>query len=87
MYIFIRTFKNAEVKMTPNYPQLVADTVSHLPITKQAEVYHFAKYMKNEIKTKTPKKTGKTTSVFDLFGTAHSKVTDASMNHDKYLYE
>ena len=73
--------------MTPNYPQMVADTISDLPITKQAEVYHFAEYMKNEIKTKTTRKTLKSTSVFDLFGTATSKVTDASINHDKYLYE
>ena len=73
--------------MTPNYPQLVADTISELPITKQAEVYHFAEYMKNGLKTKHVKKPLKNPSVFDLFGTATSKVTDASVNHDKYLYE
>ena len=73
--------------MTPNYPQMVADTISELPITKQAEVYHFAAYMKKGIKVKHSRKSLNKTSVFDLFGTATSKVTDASINHDKYLYE
>lgn len=73
--------------MTPNYPQMVADTISELPITKQAEVYHFAEYIKKGLKSKHSKKPVKKTSVFDLFGTATSKVTDASINHDKYLYE
>ena len=73
--------------MTPNYPQMVADTISELPITKQAEVYHFAEYMKKGIKAKQSKKPVAKTSVFDLFGTATSKVTDVSINHDKYLYE
>ena len=73
--------------MTPNYPQMVADTVSELPVTKQAEVYHFAKFMKNETKNRNSKKKLKSTSVFDLFGTATSKVTDGAINHDKYLYE
>ncbi len=73
--------------MTPNYPQMVADTISDLPVTKQAEVYHFAEFMKNGIKTRPSRKTQKNASVFDLFGTATSKVTDASINHDKYLYE
>jgi hypothetical protein len=73
--------------MTPNYPQMVADTVSELPVTKQAEVYHFAKFMKNETKSRSSKKKLKSASVFDLFGTATSKVTDAAINHDKYLYE
>lgn len=66
---------------------MVADTISELPITKQAEVYHFAKYMKNEVTSKHSKKPLKNVSVFDLFGTATSKVTDGSINHDKYLYE
>jgi hypothetical protein len=75
--------------MTPNYPQMVADTVSELPITKQAEVYHFAKFMKSETtsKVKSTRKPLKGGSVFDLFGTATSKVTDGAANHDKYLYE
>jgi hypothetical protein len=73
--------------MTPNYPQMVADTIADFPITKQAEVFHFAEYVKNEIKIKSIRKPLKNTSVFDLFGTATSKVTDASINHDKYLYE
>jgi hypothetical protein len=34
--------------MNPDYPQLVADTVSELPITGQAEVYHFAQFIKKE---------------------------------------
>jgi hypothetical protein len=73
--------------MTPNYPQLVADTVSELPVTRQAEVYHFAQFMKKEKKIETQKKTLTRSSVFDLFGSATSKVTDASINHDRYLYE
>lgn len=73
--------------MTPNYPQLVADTVSELPVTRQAEVYHFAQFMKKEKKIETQKKTLTGSSVFDLFGSATSKVTDASINHDRYLYE
>jgi hypothetical protein len=73
--------------MTPNYPQLVADTVSKLPVTKQAEVYHFAQFMKKENKIVTPQKPLTGSSVFDLFGTATSNATDASVNHDKYLYE
>ncbi|MBD3391958.1 MAG: hypothetical protein GF418_07805 [Chitinivibrionales bacterium] len=73
--------------MTPNYPQMVAETVSELPVTKQAEVYHFAKFMKGETKAKTTRKPLKGPSVFDLFGTATSKVTDAAASHDKYLYE
>jgi hypothetical protein len=73
--------------MTPNYPQMVADTVSELPITKQAEIYQFAKFMKSETKVKNKKKPVKNSSVFDLFGTATSKVTDGAANHDKYLYE
>ena len=71
--------------MTPNYSQMVAETVSELPVTKQAEVYHFAKFMKSE--TKNTRKPLKGASVFDLFGTATSKVTDGAANHDKYLYE
>lgn len=73
--------------MTPNYPQLVADTISELSVTRQAEVYHFAQFMKKEKKIESPKKTLAGSSVFDLFGTVTSKVTDASVNHDKYLYE
>ena len=73
--------------MTPNYPQLVAETVSELPVTKQAEVYHFAEFMKSETKNKITKRPLKGASVFNLFGTATSKVTDAAANHDKYLYE
>ncbi len=73
--------------MTPNYPQMVAETVSELPVAKQAEVYHFAKFMKNESKIKNTRKSPKGGSVFDLFGTAKSKVTDGAANHDKYLYE
>ena len=84
MYIYKRRITDS---MTPNYPQMVADTVSELPVTKQAEVYHFAKFMKSEAKSRTSKKALKSTSVFDLFGTATSKVTDGSINHDKYLYE
>jgi hypothetical protein len=72
--------------MIPNYPQMVADTVSKLPINKQAEVYHFAKFMKSKTQVKSNRKPKKG-SVFDLFGTATSKVTDGSVNHDKYLYE
>ena len=73
--------------MTPNYPQLVADAVSELPVTRQAEVYHFAQFMKKEKTIETQKKTLSSSSVFDLFGTATSKVSDASVNHDRYLYE
>jgi hypothetical protein len=73
--------------MTPNFPQLVADTVSELPVTRQAEVYHFAQFMKKEKKIETQKKTLAGSSVFDLFGSVTSKVTDASINHDRYLYE
>jgi hypothetical protein len=73
--------------MTPDYAQLVADTVSELPITRQAEVYHFAEFIKKEVKPAMPKKASAEPSVFDLFGTAKSKVADASVNHDKYLYE
>ena len=73
--------------MTPNYPQMVADAISELPVTKQAEVYHFAEYMRKESRFKTNRKTLKNASVFDLFGTATSKVTDASIHHDTYLYE
>ena len=73
--------------MTPNYPQMVAETVSELPVTKQAEVYHFAKFMKSETKVKAARRPTKGASVFDLFGTATSKVTDGAANHDKYLYE
>jgi hypothetical protein len=73
--------------MTPNYPQLVADTVSELPVTRQAEVYHFAQFMKKEKKIETKKKALAGSSVFDLFGSATSKVTDASVKHDRYLYE
>jgi len=29
----------------------------------------------------------KKSSVFELFGTAKSKVTDGSVNHDKYIYD
>lgn len=73
--------------MAPNYSQLVADTVSELPVTRQVEVYHFAQFMKKEKKMELAKKNSTGSSVFDLFGTATSKVTDASINHDKYLYE
>lgn len=73
--------------MAPNYSQLVANAVSELPITKQAEVYNFAKFMKKEAKGETQKKILASPSVFNLFGTATSKVTDASVNHDRYLYE
>jgi hypothetical protein len=73
--------------MAPNYPQLVANTVSELPVTRQVEVYHFAQFMKKEKEIETPKKTLKKSSVFKLFGTAISKVTDASVNHDRYLNE
>jgi hypothetical protein len=41
--------------MTPNYPQLVADTVSELPVTRQTEVYHFVQFMKKEKKLKRKK--------------------------------
>jgi hypothetical protein len=73
--------------MAPNYPQLVAETVSELPVTRQVEVYHFAQFMKKEKSAETQKKKLSGSSVFDLFGTAKSKVTDASINHDRYLYE
>jgi len=73
--------------MTPNYPRMVAKTVSELPITKQAEVYHFAGFVKNETKLRSTGKAGKGGSVYDLFGTATSKVTDGAANHDRYLYE
>lgn len=73
--------------MAPNYPQMVAEAISELPVAKQAEVYHFVKFIKNETKIKHTVKTTKGASVFDLFGSATSKVTDASINHDQYLYE
>ena len=68
------------------YAQLVAKTMSELPITKQAEVYHFAQFIKKTLKAKLKKNKRTNSSVFDLFGTATSNVTDASINHDKYLY-
>jgi len=71
--------------MTPNYPQLVADTISELSVTRQAEVYHFAQFIKKEKKNGITKKVVENESVFDLFGTATSKVSDASVNHDRYL--
>ncbi len=73
--------------MTPNFPQMVAETISELPVTRQAEVYHFAKFMKTETKIKNAGKVLRKASVFALFGTAISKVTDGAANHDKYLYE
>ncbi len=73
--------------MPPNYPQMVAETVSELPINKQVEVYHFAKFIKSETKIKNTGKSSKRASVFDLFGTATSRVIDGAANHDKYLYE
>lgn len=74
--------------MTPDYSRLVADTISELPVTRQAEIYHFVQFIKKETKIETPKKALATgSSVFDLFGTVISKVTDASVNHDRYLYE
>jgi hypothetical protein len=82
-----KSVKKGVNTMTPNYPQLVADTISELPVTRQAEVYHFAQFMKKENKIEPFKKTFAGSSVFDLFGTVTSKVTDASVNHDKYLYE
>jgi hypothetical protein len=73
--------------MTPNYPRMVADAISELPVTKQAEVYHFVKYFKTKSKFKHTGKTANMYLFFDLFGSATSKVTDASINHDRYLYE
>jgi hypothetical protein len=73
--------------MSPNYPQMVAEAISDLPVKKQAEVYHFVKLIKSEKKLKHTGKNSKGASVFDLFGSATSKVTDASINHDQYLYE
>jgi hypothetical protein len=75
--------------MDQNYPKLVADTVSELPITRQAEVYHFAQFIKNTSRRPShpARRSAKRQSVFDLFGTVKSTVTDGSINHDKYLYE
>jgi hypothetical protein len=76
--------------MDQNYPKLVADTVSELPITRQAEVYHFAQFIKStasQRSTHTARRSVKRQSVFDLFGTVKSTVTDGSINHDKYLYD
>ena len=73
--------------MVPNYPQLIAKAISELPIAKQAEVYQFAQFLKQSLKARFSKQKAEKQSVFDLFGTAKSDVTDASINHDKYLYE
>ena len=72
--------------MPSDYSRLIANTVERLPIKKQAEIYHFAQYVKSTSKKKNAPSIKKK-SVFDLFGTVTSKVTDASINHDRYLYE
>ncbi len=75
--------------MTPNYPKLIAEAVQALPVVEQAEVYNFAQFVRTKAVERRPSRRSarRRKSVFDLFGTAVAKVTDGSINHDKYLYE
>jgi hypothetical protein len=75
--------------MSPNYPKLIAETVQVLPVPEQAEVYNFAEFVRTKTPTRRPVRRSalRQKSVFDLFGKAVAKVTDASINHDKYIYE
>lgn len=71
--------------MAPDYPKMVAATLEQLPLNKQVEVYRFVEFLKHEEKNGKNGEKRKKGSVFDLFGTVKSKVSDASENHDKYL--
>ncbi|MBL8028472.1 MAG: DUF2281 domain-containing protein [Fibrobacteres bacterium] len=75
--------------MTPNFSKLIAETVQTLPVDEQEEIYHFAEFIRTKEAQKpvVRRSTLKRKSVFDLFGKTVAKVTDASVNHDKYLYE
>jgi len=72
--------------MAANYVKLTSNTMSALPVNKQAEVYSFAKYRRERSKKKATKKK-KTTSVLDIIGLGESGHSDISINHDTYLYE
>ncbi|OGJ87233.1 MAG: hypothetical protein A2268_06810 [Candidatus Raymondbacteria bacterium RifOxyA12_full_50_37] len=75
--------------MAPNYPKLIAETVQVLPVPEQAEVYTFAQFVRTKSDEHRPlrRSNRKQRSVFSMFGKATAKVTDASINHDKYIYE
>ena len=73
--------------MTPNYPEIVAETIAGLPVAKQAEVLDFAEFVRLGVGSKIQPSRRKSGSVLGLFGTCKSSVTDGSVNHDRYLYE
>jgi hypothetical protein len=75
--------------MAPNFSKLIADTVQTLPIDEQKEIYHFAEFIRTkEVHRPIARRSAlKRKSVFNLFGKTVAKVTDGSINHDKYLYE
>jgi hypothetical protein len=57
-----------------------------LPDRKQAEVYHFATFLKITSKGNFHKK-NKEGSVLKIIGLGKSGTRDISINHDKYLYD
>ena len=73
--------------MTPNYPEIVAETIAGLPVAKQAEVLNFAEFVRLSVASKIQPSRRQPGSVLGLFGTCKSCATDGSVNHDRYLYE
>lgn len=71
--------------MSANYVRLTASAMETMPPQRQAEVYDFAKYVKERGKNAGVKR--KRASVLTLIGIAESRMGDIAGNHDKYLYE
>jgi hypothetical protein len=73
--------------MRANYIKLTANTMETLPAEKQAEIYDFAKFVKEKTKNSTKKSTRQNASILDIIGIGESGCSDISLNHDKYLYD
>jgi len=73
--------------MAADYARQVADLVSKLPVKTQAEVLRFTRLARRRSAGGNRLRKARRLSVFSLFGSVTGTVADASINHDRYLYE
>jgi len=72
--------------MATSILKMTVDTMTSLPVEKQAEVYDFARFLKARTKPMI-KKNDRSCSALGLIGIGKSGKGDIALNHDKYLYE
>jgi hypothetical protein len=71
--------------MSIDYAKLTQQTISVLPLDKQAAVYDFAAYLRQQ-NNAAGRKPRKATSILKLQGIGKSTVHDLAARHDHYLY-